>query len=95
MPRNSKYFPIENILSKTLNINLYSTFLSHRFKILQIYYYCGIYVDPLLGIDRETNETTAVAVQQLRKYHIKRPARNDGSTIGSQIFYVVRSEVIT
>jgi hypothetical protein len=39
---------------------------------------------PLLGNDRETNETTTVARQ--------RPARNNGSTVGSRVFYVVRSE---
>jgi hypothetical protein len=43
------------------------------------------HIDPLLGNDRETNnETTAVARQ--------RPARNNGSTVGNSIFYVVRSE---
>jgi hypothetical protein len=44
------------------------------------------HIDPLLGNDRETNETAAVAGQ--------RPARNSESTVGSGVFYVVRSEVI-
>jgi hypothetical protein len=44
------------------------------------------YIDPLLGKDRETNkETTAVARQ--------RPAHN-GNTVGSGVFYVVRSDAI-
>jgi hypothetical protein len=46
------------------------------------------HVDPLIGNDRETNnETTAVARQ--------RAARNIGSTVGSGVSYVVRSEVIS
>jgi hypothetical protein len=42
--------------------------------------------EPLLGNDRETNETTAVARQ--------RPAHNNGSTVGSYFSYVGRSEAI-
>jgi hypothetical protein len=44
------------------------------------------YIDPLLGNNRETNETTAVARQ--------RSARNNGNTDGSGVFYIVRSEAI-
>jgi hypothetical protein len=40
----------------------------------------------LLGNDRETNETTIVARQQL--------ACKNGSTVGSGVFNVVRSEAI-
>jgi hypothetical protein len=41
-----------------------------------------------LGNDRETNnEVTAIAKQ--------RPARNNGNTFGSRVFYVVRSEAIS
>jgi hypothetical protein len=41
-------------------------------------------IDPFLGKDRETNnEKTAVARQ--------RSAQNNGSTVGSGVFYVVRS----
>jgi hypothetical protein len=42
---------------------------------------------PLLGNDRETNETTAVARQ--------RPARNNGNTVGGGVIYVVRPEAIS
>jgi hypothetical protein len=38
----------------------------------------------MLGNDRETNDTTAVARQ--------RAARNNESTVGSGVFYAVRSE---
>jgi hypothetical protein len=41
---------------------------------------------PLLGNDRETNETTALTRQRL--------SRNNGSTAESGVFYVVRSEAI-
>jgi hypothetical protein len=41
-------------------------------------------INPLLGNDSETNETTAVARQ--------RASRNSGSTVGGDVFYVVRSE---
>jgi hypothetical protein len=54
--------------------------------------------DPLLGDNRETNkETMAVAMQQLRKYAtvLEQAARNNGSTVGSGVFCVVRSEAIT
>jgi hypothetical protein len=45
------------------------------------------HIDLLLGNDRETdNETTTVARQ--------RPASNNGRTVGSGVFYVVRSEAI-
>jgi hypothetical protein len=44
------------------------------------------YVDLLLGNDRETNDTMAVVRQQ--------PARKNGSTVGSGVFCVVRSEAI-
>jgi hypothetical protein len=45
------------------------------------------HIDRLLGNDRETNnETTAVARQ--------RPPHNSGSTSGSGVSYVVRSEII-
>jgi hypothetical protein len=45
------------------------------------------HIDPLLGNNRETNnETTAVARQET--------ARNNGSTVGRGVFYVVRSEAI-
>jgi hypothetical protein len=39
----------------------------------------------------------AFAMQQLRKYAtvLERGARNNGSTVGSCVFYVVRSEAIT
>jgi hypothetical protein len=46
-----------------------------------------LHTDPLLGNDRETNKTTAVARQ--------RPARNNGSTVGSNVFNMVLSEVIS
>jgi hypothetical protein len=45
------------------------------------------HIDLLLGNNRETNETTAVARQ--------RPARNNGSTVGSGVFYVVHSEAVS
>jgi hypothetical protein len=46
------------------------------------------HIDTLLANDRETNnETTAVARQW--------PARNNGSTVGSSVFYVIFSEVIS
>jgi uncharacterized protein YigE (DUF2233 family) len=42
-------------------------------------------IDPLLGNARETkNETTAVAKQ--------RPARNNESTLGGGVFYLVHSK---
>jgi hypothetical protein len=44
------------------------------------------------GNDLETNETTAIARQQFRKYAI---AHNNGSSVGSDIFYVVCSEAIS
>jgi hypothetical protein len=45
------------------------------------------YIDPSLGNDRETNnETTAVARHET--------ACNNGSTVGSGVFYVVRSRVM-
>jgi hypothetical protein len=60
------------------------------------------YVDPLLGNDREANnETTAIASQQLRKYTaVLEPLlgsgpRNNGSTVGSGVFYVVRSKALS
>jgi hypothetical protein len=46
-----------------------------------------IYVDSLLGNDRETNNETMAVDRQ-------GPARNSGSTVGSGVFYVVRSEAI-
>jgi hypothetical protein len=46
------------------------------------------HIDQLLGNDCETNnETMAVARQW--------PARNNGSTVGSSVFYVLRSEAIS
>jgi hypothetical protein len=46
------------------------------------------HIDPLLGNYREiNNETTAVARQ--------RPASNNGSTVGSVVFYMVLSETIS
>jgi hypothetical protein len=46
------------------------------------------HTDPLPGNDRETNnETTAVAMQ--------RAARNNESTVGIGVSYVVRSEAIS
>jgi hypothetical protein len=45
------------------------------------------YREPLLRNDREINETTAVARQLL--------ARNNGSTVGSGVFRVVRAETMT
>jgi hypothetical protein len=47
---------------------------------------CGI--DPLLGKDRETNNETAAVARQ-------RHMCNKGSTVGSRVSYVVRSEVIS
>jgi hypothetical protein len=45
------------------------------------------HIDPLLDNDRETNnETRAVATH--------RPARNNGSTVGSGVFFVVLSEAL-
>jgi hypothetical protein len=44
-------------------------------------------IEPLLGSNRETNETTTVAGQ--------RPTRNNATTVGSGVFYVVRSEAIS
>jgi hypothetical protein len=44
------------------------------------------HIDSLIGNDRETNETTVVYRQRL--------ARINGSTIGSDVFCVVRSEAI-
>jgi hypothetical protein len=41
----------------------------------------------MLGNDRDTNNETTAVVRQ-------RPARNDGSTVGSGVFYVVLSEAI-
>jgi hypothetical protein len=45
------------------------------------------HIDLLLGNDPETNEKTAVARQ--------RSARNNGSTVGSNVFNVVLSEAIS
>jgi hypothetical protein len=46
------------------------------------------HIDRLLGKDHETNnETTDVAMQQA--------VRNNGSIVGSGVFYVVRSETIS
>jgi hypothetical protein len=46
------------------------------------------HIEPVLGNDGETNnETTAVARQ--------RPARNNGSTVGSGVPFVVSSEAIS
>jgi hypothetical protein len=52
-----------------------------------LYIYILTHVDPLLGKDREKiNEATAVARQK--------PARINGSNVGSGVFYVDRSEDI-
>jgi hypothetical protein len=44
--------------------------------------------DPLLLNDRETNNETTIVVTQ-------RSARNNGSTFGGGIFYIVRFEAIS
>jgi hypothetical protein len=46
---------------------------------------------------QRNNETAAIAGQQLRKYAVyrQRPTSNNGSSIGSGVLYVVRSEVIS
>jgi hypothetical protein len=76
----------------TLNYNIFTRFS----KILYITFYNDPsngsrvvpfvlwHTDSLLGNDCETNETAVVARQ--------RPARNGGSSVGSGVFYVVRSE---
>jgi hypothetical protein len=46
------------------------------------------HIDPLIGNGRETNKETMAAARQ-------RPARKNGSTVGSGVFYVVRSEAIS
>jgi hypothetical protein len=46
------------------------------------------HIGPLLGNDRETNIDTTDVVRQC-------PVRNKGSTVGSGVFYVVRSETIS
>jgi hypothetical protein len=45
------------------------------------------HLDPLLGKNRETNETTPVARQQ--------PAHKNGSTVASSVFNMVLSEAIS
>jgi hypothetical protein len=45
------------------------------------------HIDPMLSNDRETNNTTAAARQ--------RPAHNNGNTVGSGVFYVVRYEAVS
>jgi hypothetical protein len=45
------------------------------------------HIEPLLGNDRKTNETTAAARQ--------RPKCNNGSTVGSDIFYVIHPEALS
>jgi hypothetical protein len=58
---------------KTGNIKIIITILWH--------------IDPMLGNDHETDETTAVARQ--------RTASNSGNTIGSSVFYMVHSEDVS
>jgi hypothetical protein len=60
-----------------------------------------LYTDPLLGNDRETkNEATAIDMQPLRKYarivelFVNSYRSNNGSTVGSGVFYVVRSKAM-
>jgi hypothetical protein len=77
----SSHFEGKNELRASKEVSqIYVTklFMSVPFKILW-------YTDPLQGNDREANnETTAVARH--------RPARNNGNTVGSNVFYVVCSE---
>jgi hypothetical protein len=62
-----------------------------------------VYIDPLLGNYRETNnEKTAIDRQQLRKYAIvlepllgSGQASNNVSTVGRCVFYVGLSEAIS
>jgi hypothetical protein len=55
------------------------------------------HIDPLLVNDRETNiETTVIAMQQLRKYAtVLKSLLGNGSTVGSGVYYVVRSEAVS
>jgi hypothetical protein len=46
------------------------------------------HIDPLLDNDRETNNETMTVARQ-------RPARNNESTVGNDVLYVVRSETIS
>jgi hypothetical protein len=53
-----------------------------------VYIYFLWHIDPFLGNDRETNNEIMTVVRQ-------RPARNNGSTIGGGVFYVVLSEALS
>jgi hypothetical protein len=78
---------LETCFANRNNVHMITPTAHHDHIIYEIFCIILWHIDRLLGNNRETNKTTTF-VRQL-------PSRNNGSTVGNGVFYVILSEAIS